>query len=70
MDLHSYPGAEAHIAYHAEYTKTFNSFKTVFLTQDPSMSLTIKFRTLLVNWWLNHVTKVDKMLGEFLREKI
>ncbi|MBC7320602.1 hemerythrin, partial [bacterium] len=35
-----------------------------------NVNLTVKMNHLLIDWWINHINKVDKKMAEFIRDRI
>ncbi|MEE9591511.1 MAG: bacteriohemerythrin [Thermodesulfobacteriota bacterium] len=70
MSRYNYPEYQSHRAQHREFIKDFSLFKEKFEREPPSGFLVIQFGNMLVEWWINHIRKVDKSLGAFLNTKL
>lgn len=69
MDKYSFPGAEPHKEQHALFKRTFEDFKRRYKEHGPSEELMKVLQSQLAAWIMTHVKHVDKMLGDFLKDK-
>lgn len=69
MDKYSFPGVGPHKEQHAVFKKTFEDFKRRYKEHGPSEALLKVLQSQLAAWIMTHVRNVDKMLGEFLKDK-
>lgn len=68
MEMHNYPGLRAQKAEHAEFIKNLETIKKEIAP--PSMlPTTIRVYFMTVNWLENHILKMDKEIGKFLKRK-
>ena len=65
---HHYRDEKMHRAEHRAFLRDFAAFKEEFLENGPSKQLVEEFQQWIVNWLANHLHKVDKGLGAFMRE--
>lgn len=66
---HSYPDYTSHKAMHEQFRKDFYEFKNKLGQTGATLSTVIITNSLLSSWWTEHIGKVDKALGAFLRDK-
>lgn len=65
---HAFPDYPAHHEQHRIFVDKLESFKTEMLTTGATLSLTIATNTLLIDWLVNHISRMDRKLGEFLKK--
>jgi len=70
-----YPGYEAHKAQHEKFKENFTELKKELPkleggAKPGSYDLSVETNQVVVDWILDHIAKVDKRLGEFLKGKI
>lgn len=70
MNKYNYPQKNFHISQHRELTERFKKLKEDFLRSGLRLVATLEANELLGMWWIDHIFKVDKALGRYLREKI
>lgn len=76
MNRYSYPGMNIHLRMHEDFKKEFAELKMKFgepfdkLTKLKAMWVQIDTSGLLGQWWVNHINKMDKELGMFLKSKV
>lgn len=70
MERLSYPGYAAHKAQHWKFTETFSELKKRLEEEGPGVLLVVNTNLILVEWLKNHIRKVDKELGAFLKNNI
>ncbi|MFQ5585245.1 MAG: bacteriohemerythrin [Thermodesulfobacteriota bacterium] len=70
MTRFDYPDLQHHMRQHEEFTREFSLFKERFTREGPSSFLAIQVENMLVEWWTNHINKIDKVLGAFLQDKL
>ena len=66
MALHDYPGRADHLAQHAFFVAEFRALVGEMEKGGVTALLTIKLNKLLCDWLRDHVSTVDRKLGEFL----
>lgn len=69
MAAHGYPGFAAHKAKHDEFKAILDKMETEFVEDGPTPILAESIDTLLMNWLLKHIRKVDVEFGAFLKRK-
>jgi len=75
MRQFNYPGYTAHKAQHEKFIVNFNELKKELPKLEGgkkpgSYDLSVETNQVVVDWILDHIAKVDKRLGEFLKGKI
>lgn len=69
MVKNSYPEYSNHKSYHDNYIKELSLLKKQLDIEGSGLNLVVQTNKLLVDWWINHINKVDKALGAFLKGK-
>lgn len=64
---HSYPDYPSHKALHEQFKKNFYGFKRELEQSGITLSTVIQTNSLLSSWWTEHISRVDKALGAFLK---
>jgi hemerythrin len=67
MKAHGYPEFEVHKAKHDEFKAILADMENEFRDDGPTAILAESIDTLLVNWLLKHIRKVDVEFGAFLK---
>ncbi len=62
-----YPAYPEHKKQHTEFMESFDKLKKQFESQGPGLTIVLAANHLLVDWLKNHIRKVDKALGEYLK---
>lgn len=70
MTMYNYPGYLAHKEIHDKFVSDFSGLKERFLAGHMTSSLAVGVLNDVCDWLRNHVKKVDKQLGAFLKEKM
>ena len=75
MQQFGYPGYQAHKAEHEKFIANFNELKKELPKLEGgrkpgSYDLSVETNQVVVDWILDHIVKVDKHLGEFLKDKV
>lgn len=70
MTKHGYPEYPVHKAAHSLFIENFSGLKRKFETEGVGVHIVILTNSLVVDWLINHIRKVDKALGGFLKAKI
>ena len=65
MKKHSYPDYPAHKALHVEFIAQLVALKKQITTEGVGVHTVIATNQLVVNWFINHIRKVDTKLGAF-----
>jgi hemerythrin len=69
MQANEYPGLEDHRVQHDKFKGNLKNLEEDFLEEGATQALASSIDTLLVNWLVNHIRKVDVEFGEFLKSK-
>lgn len=69
MTQFNFPGLNSHKTEHTKFKTTALDLKSQLEKEGPSATLAIKTQRILVDWLTNHIGKIDKILGEFLKTK-
>ena len=69
MVRYNYPDYTSHKEKHEKFKNEFTELKMKIEKEDTGLLTTIGTNHLLIDWWLNHIGKVDKALGAFLSGK-
>jgi hemerythrin len=64
---HHYPGYASHHAEHLYFIRQINKLKSETQEEGVSTHHVIETNNMLLKWLLNHISKVDKELGAFLK---
>ena len=64
-----YPGYAEHKAMHVEFTKNYIILKKQVEAEGAGMNAVLATNRLVVDWLTHHIRKVDRQLGEFLKNK-
>ena len=67
MTQHGYPDADVHKAKHIQFTEGFHQLKAEHKTRGNSLHLALRIQSQLLDWWNNHIVRVDKKLGIYLK---
>jgi hemerythrin-like metal-binding protein len=71
MQEYNYPGYPAHKSLHLKFIEAFQDFKKELEEkQDRGLYLVFRVQTLIMDWFVNHIVKVDKQLGVFLSTQL
>jgi hemerythrin len=75
MKQFNYPGYAAHKAQHETFIANFNELKKELPkleggTKPGAYDLSVETNKVVVDWILEHIVKVDKDLGKFLKGKV
>ena len=69
MTQFNFPGLNSHQTEHTKFKATALELKSQLEKEGPSATLSIKTQRILMDWLINNIGKVDKVLGEFLKTK-
>ena len=69
MEAHRYPEFAKHKALHLEFMENFADLKRELEEEGPGVHLVVKTNQMVVQWLLDHIRKVDRALGTFLKTK-
>ena len=68
QEKYTYPGMIAHKKLHAQFVANMTSLENEFRQTGPSVVLTGKLNSSLVDWLIKHISTEDKILGEHIRK--
>lgn len=64
---YNYPAYPGHSKLHNDFLNEVNELKKEFDKDGATLSFIIKFNKEVVDWLINHIGKVDKKFGEFVK---
>lgn len=67
MTRYNYPQSRSHKSKHQNFLKGYSDLKRELEISEERLIAIIGTNQLLGDWWINHIGKVDKALGEFLK---
>lgn len=67
MQSLKYPGYQAQKALHIDFISQLDKLKKEFSASGGNLTLVIDANKLLLNWFSNHISTVDKKLGEYAK---
>ncbi len=67
MRKYSYPGYDKHKQQHDQFVATFLELKAQMKREGTGPQTAIQINQIIVDWLIQHITKVDKALGRFLK---
>lgn len=70
MRKYEYPGHASHKTEHLKFIATFSELKKEIERQGPALDLVVKTNRMIVQWLINHISKVNRSLGMFLRARV
>ncbi|MBF0554426.1 MAG: bacteriohemerythrin [Nitrospirae bacterium] len=70
METYGYPGMDNHKEQHQKFIEDFETHQERFYQSIVDYHIALEIKGWLYNWLINHITKTDKALGEFLRQQI
>ncbi len=65
--LHRFPGYKEHCVQHADFEARIKALRSEIDAEGISMHHVIQTNNLLLKWLLNHISKVDKELGAYIK---
>jgi hemerythrin len=70
MKKYFYPKYSAHKSEHLAFIEKFTDLKTKFEKEGAGIVTVILLNRIIVDWLTNHIRKVDKEMGAFLKSRI
>ncbi|MBI5192392.1 MAG: hemerythrin family protein [Nitrospirae bacterium] len=67
---YNYPEYPSHHTAHLKFKNDFNELRQAVDTSGITFHSILLTSELLSDWWIQHVTKIDKELGKFIKEKM
>lgn len=68
MRLHRYPRRAAHEAEHRAFEADFRALRSEHARDGATGFLLVKLNNRVAQWLTSHISKIDRELGQFLRE--
>ena len=65
----NYPGYPAHREQHTKFIKTAEQLERRFRDEGATISLVIETNQAMVNWLVQHISRVDREFAEFVRAR-
>ncbi|HEY3348029.1 MAG TPA: bacteriohemerythrin [Nitrospirota bacterium] len=69
MSREGYPDIDAHKAVHASFLKEVSDLNARFEQDGPSLSVVMNMNRLCVDWLVNHISKTDREVGDYIKGK-
>lgn len=69
MSKYSYPDYNSHKALHTAFISDFSALKKEFAEHGATTRLVILINRKVCDWLTNHISKIDKLLGAYLKTK-
>ena len=69
MDSYNYESSQSHKSQHEYFKKKFSDIRRRLEINGGRLTAVVEITQLLGDWLINHIGKVDKALGEFLKTK-
>jgi hemerythrin len=69
MEKYRCPLAEPNLRAHAKFTQTFNKLRAQFRVEGASAALAIAMQRDLLDWFVNHIRKVDTSLHGCVKDE-
>jgi hemerythrin len=66
----NFPDYPAHKEQHSQFIKNFSDLKRQFEDDGPGVHIVVMTNRIVIDWFLNHIRKVDTKLGAFLKTRI
>lgn len=64
-----YPDYPNHRKLHSEFVAKVMEYSKQLETEGPTISLVATFNSFVSNWLVNHISREDKKIGEYIRSK-
>ncbi|MBI2264078.1 MAG: hemerythrin family protein [Armatimonadetes bacterium] len=68
MTLHGYPEYHPHREQHGNFIMDLRNLKKQYATEGATSYLVIQVQSRVCDWLRNHIAKIDKALGSFLKD--
>lgn len=69
MSRHGYPGYRAHRAQHAGFIEGLAAMEEELRNETSSYTRSVYTNQMVVDWIINHISKLDKELGRYLKSR-
>ena len=70
MQKYTYPEYNSHKLEHQKFAVNFTELKKQFEKDGPGVHMVVATNQIVVDWLQNHIRKVDKALGSFLKTRL
>jgi hemerythrin len=64
-----YPGYAEHRQQHIDFVGRLQALHKQFFSEGASLALVIQTNNMLIEWLINHISKADRKIGDYLRDK-
>ncbi|KAF0221420.1 MAG: hypothetical protein FD174_558 [Geobacteraceae bacterium] len=64
-----YPEFHAHRREHAVFIGKLSELEKELVSEGASLPVIVKTNNVMIDWLINHISKTDKKIGEFLRRE-
>ena len=64
-----YPGYPEHRAQHLEFVGRLDTLHRQHSLEGASLTLVVQTNNMLIEWLVNHISKVDRKVGDFIRTR-
>ncbi|MDM8557861.1 bacteriohemerythrin [Candidatus Parabeggiatoa sp. HSG14] len=68
MKQYDYPQYSVHKAKHVQFIENLENIKKYYMKNGSSLYLTLRIQDEIVEWFIHHIGKMDKKLGQFLNQ--
>ncbi|MFU0800408.1 MAG: hemerythrin family protein [Xylanivirga thermophila] len=65
---YNYPLYENHARVHKNFLEKVEQLKKQFEEEGPTLHFTIQFNREVVDWFINHISKMDKEFAKYVKE--
>lgn len=69
MQKYNYAGYSVHLTNHRECIENLSVLKKDFEKEGATVDIVLRMNHLLVEWFINHICRVDMTMGAFLKTK-
>ncbi|MFC1728881.1 bacteriohemerythrin [candidate division KSB1 bacterium] len=66
MAMHKYPDLMNHKSQHTSFSYNLSEIKKRIDSGNASDTVISSLQRLVIDWWINHINRTDKLLGKFL----
>ena len=70
MTMHNYPNYTSHKEQHTVFIKNLSALKGQLEKEGTGVHIVVATNHMVVDWLKNHIRRVDKVLGTFLKTKL
>lgn len=70
MTKYKHPKLDAHKEQHISFNEKFKEMQKLYKEQGSSTKIVLEIQKMMNEWWVNHINRVDKALGAFLKDKV